>query len=324
MLNWDLYAARLYQNGTTQRERIIERQKSALLKQFYTSPAQKTVLVGEKEKHIIIKSTNAMNKKTFLLCPGEDISIGDIIVWRNLHWLVIERDFDDEISVKGTIVQCNRQIRWQNSTTKEIIERWCLITKPYTSNVSEGTQISVSNREYKVQLPYDNETKLIDLDKRFMLEVIDGRPRTYSCTSVDHQTNVYQDLDNGFIIWNLSQDDAGQPGDNIDLMICNYEEDDAGTYPDVVATINGPDFLRAGLGPWSYQLIGELSALSGTWEIAALDEMAPYISIVNSDPTSVSIFASSEAIGASFELHYIDTNGVVLASKIIEVIDIYG
>ena len=324
MINWDLYRARLQQKGITQRDRIIERQKDALLKQFFHSPADKYVLVGENQKHMIIKSSDAMNQKTFIMCPGEDISIGDIVVWKDLHWLVIERDFDDEITVKGKIVQCNRQIKWQNSKTKQIIERWCLITKPYTSNVTNGTQISVSNREYKVQLPYDEETKLIDLDKRFMLESIDGKPRTYSCTSVDQQTNVYQDLDNGFIIWNLSQDDAGQPGDNLELMICNYEEPENSGSVEFSAVISGPEYLRAGLGPWVYSISDVVGDASGVWKIAAPEEIEQYVYVDKMDALSASIFASCEAIGSSIELHYVGADGSILACKVIEVIDIYG
>ena len=324
MLDWDLYAARLQQNGLSPRDRIIERQRAALQKHFQIAPANKTVMVDDEQKHMLIASSNAMNQKTFVLCPGENIGIGDIVVWRNLHWLVIERDFDDEIAVKGTIVQCNRQIRWQNQDTKQIVERWCLMTKPYTSNVTDGTQISVSNREYKVQLPYDDETRLIDLDRRFMLEVIDGRPRTYSCTSVDQQTNVYQDLDNGFIIWNLSQDDACQPGDNVELMICNYEDPGTDIIPDSIFTIIGPDFLRASLGGFSYAISPSQNNKDCSWEISAQEEIGSHIQIQSSDNKSILIAAEQEAVGSVFELHYVDPSGEILASKAIEVMDIYG
>lgn len=324
MTNWELYEKQLQNADLNYRKRIIEREKNALLKQFLLSPATKNALVGDEEKQMIVKSTQALNEKTFILSPGDTIRIGDIVVWENLHWLVIELDFDNTIALKGRITQCNRQIRWQNTKTGEIIERWCLLTKPYTSNVTDGTQISVSNREYKVQVPYDDETKLIDLDKRFMLEVIDGSPRTYSCTSVDQQTNVYQDLENGFIVWNLSQDGACQPNDNVDLMICDYISpgDDAVGPSDIL--IYGPDIIRASTGQWKFY-IAETNDVSGiVWNVATQPGMKDYIHSFQSGDYGVEISADAAAIGTSIEILITDRLGVEIGRKVVEVVDIYG
>lgn len=224
MINWDVYETRLSVVGTSGRDRTVTRERESILRKYMSSPALKTVSVNGSNMYLLINSTDKPSEKKFNTLPDGIVNIGDIILWQEMHWLVTQVDFDDEISRSGRIVQCNRQIRWQNHATYKIIERWCLVTKPYTSNIDEGKVISTSSREFKVQLPYDDETKLLDLDKRFMLEVINTKPRTYKCTSVDQQTNKYQDIDGGFIVVNLKQDEAGQPGDRTDLMICNYKE----------------------------------------------------------------------------------------------------
>lgn len=323
MIDWGLYEKTLSYLDGNFRDRIIEREKSALLKQFVMSPATKNAIVDGQQKMMIVKSTQALNEKTFVLSPGDDIKIGDIVVWENLHWLVVELDFDNTIALKGRITQCNRQIRWQNVDTGEIIERWCLLTKPYTSNVTNGTQLSVSNREYKVQIPYDNETKLVDLDKRFMLEVIDGRPRTYSCTSVDQQTNVYQDLENGFIVWNLSQDAAGQPDDNVELMICNYVSPTVYPTPSSIA-ISGPDLLRATVGQWPYTIDLAEGVTDVVWDIAAQETVQQYLHVVQESASKILISADHEAIGASFEIVVSNIDGEEMGRKLVEVVDIYG
>ena len=176
------------------------------------------------DQDFVIATTKEKNKCAIFTRPNELLNIGDIIFWNGLHWLVIDKDFQDTVYNSGTIVRCNRTIKWQNQRTGEIIERWCLCTKPYTSNVDNGNIVSVSNREYKIQIPYDSETELIDLGKRFYLEVINGKPKSYAVTSVDTLTNRYQDIGNnsGFIVWNLTQDQAGEDDDNSELMICNY------------------------------------------------------------------------------------------------------
>lgn len=308
----------------TSRDRIISREKEALIAQFEKAPSAKNTLVDGELKKMIVSSTQALNEKTFVLMPGDTIKIGDIVVWENLHWLVVELDFDNTIAYKGRIAQCNRQIRWQNLVTKNIIERWCLMTKPYTSNVTNGTQVSVSNREYKVQIPYDDETKLVDLDKRFMLEIIDGKPRTYSCTSVDQQTNVYQDLENGFIVWNLSQDEAGRPGDNAELMICDYVEPEENLPSSVKASITGMDVLRAGLGEFEYTLDSESDVDVVSWHISVQDEMREYIHMSESGIHSVYLSAAVQAIGALIEIYVTDRLGDEIARKVVEVVDLYG
>lgn len=324
MINWDLYAKQLQHKGMTSRDRIISREKEALIAQFEKAPSAKNTLVDGELKKMIVSSTQVLNEKTFVLMPGDTIKIGDIVVWENLHWLVVELDFDNTIAYKGRIAQCNRQIRWQNPVTKDVIERWCLMTKPYTSNVTNGTQVSVSNREYKVQIPYDDETKLVDLDKRFMLEIIDGKPRTYSCTSVDQQTNVYQDLENGFIVWNLSQDEAGRPGDNAELMICDYVEPEENLPSSVKASITGMDVLRAGLGEFEYTLDSESDVDVVSWHISVQDEMREYIHMSESGIHSVYLSAAVQAIGALIEIYVTDRLGDEIARKVVEVVDLYG
>ena len=325
MINWDLYAKQLQHKGMTSRDRIISREKEALIAQFEKAPSAKNTLVDGELKKMIVSSTQALNEKTFVLMPGDTIKIGDIVVWENLHWLVVELDFDNTIAYKGRIAQCNRQIRWQNPATKDIIERWCLMTKPYTSNVTNGTQVSVSNREYKVQIPYDDETKLVDLDKRFMLELINGRPRTYNCTSVDQQTNVYQDLENGFIVWNLSQDEACHPNDNVDLMVCDYVQGDGDQENPNIYMISGMDVLRAGLGEFLYTLTPTIEGQKNiAWNYSIQTDKREFVHMEQNEDNSVLLSAESQAIGAIIELYVTNRLGEEIARKSIEVVDVYG
>lgn len=181
--------------------------------------------------------------------PGETFNIGDIIYYNTLHWLVTDIKFHDDLNRSGSMVRCNRQLRWQNQQTGEIVERWCLVTKPYTSNIQEGMAIANSNREFKVQVAYDEETIMVGLDRRFLLEVIDGQPKAYQVTSVDTMTNRYQDADGGFLVWNLSQCEYDPLKDNAELMIADYisaktpHEIQAG---ELRSEIAGPDSIRSG------------------------------------------------------------------------------
>lgn len=96
--------------------------------------------------------------------------------------------------------------------------------KPYYSNLDETQILTISSREFKIQVAYDEETSLIDLDKRFMLEVIAGQPRTYKVTSVDAITERFHQSGEirGFLVLNVQQDLYNPKTDNVDLMICDY------------------------------------------------------------------------------------------------------
>ena len=87
----------------------------------------------------------------------------------------------------------------------------------------------MSDREFKIQIAYDEETSLLDLDKRFMLEIIAGRPRTYKVTSVDAITERFHQSGEirGFLVLNVTQDLYNPETDNAELMICDYIDVDA-------------------------------------------------------------------------------------------------
>lgn len=320
-VDWGIYKTRLLTRGVTTRDRVVSDQIDALERQMRNSPSFYEVMVGDAQHSMLIRSTDFHSEKEFQLLPGDKINIGDIVVWSNMHWLVTKIDFDDEITRKGRIVQCNRQIRWQNPRTLEIIERWCLVTKPYTSNVSNGITISSSEREFKVQLPFDEETRLIDLGKRFMLEVIDGNPRTYECTSTDQNTNKYQDIDGGFIVINLTQDPSGHVNDRVDLLLCDYIDPGFSPSPPppekLKCAISGKPEIKIGMKPRNYQAIfyaadGETVAegVRARWTVD-FDESLIGVVAFQTDGNSIQISVPDDEslIGKNIMLTLIDSEG---------------
>lgn len=73
----------------------------------------------------IINSDN-LNEKTIIAMPGQDIEHGSLIYWMDNHWLVTERDANDEVYTKAKMVQCNHQLRWVEDYG-HIYEQWCII-----------------------------------------------------------------------------------------------------------------------------------------------------------------------------------------------------
>lgn len=257
--------------------------------------------------------------------PGETFDIGDIIFYNTLHWLVTDINFHDDMTRSGKMVRCNRQIRWQNQYTGEIIERWCLVTKPYTSNIAEGMAISTSNREFKIQIPYDEETLLVDLDRRFLLETINNKPKAYNVTSVDAQTNHYQDIAGGFLIWNLSQGEYNPHTDNAELMLADYFDPKVEPTPEaplLPCRINGRNTIREDVyrryNVVFYDAAGEItSEPTVQWSVDCDDVDTE----IDGGELVIYVTAGQLPIGSKFTIRAEDVDGVYAPAELeVEVI----
>lgn len=183
-----------------------------------------TLVNGSRQPLLVSQNKSVVTEKKIRAYPGDTLPLGGVVDCFNCKWLITEIDPNREICVTALMEQCNKEICWQNPQTKEIHRRWCTVSKPYFSNLEQNKKTTISQREYKMQLPYDEETALLDVDKRLMLEFVGAEPKTYRVTCVDTMTERYQ-LDGstqGFLVLNLEQDQYIPEKDNPELMICDY------------------------------------------------------------------------------------------------------
>lgn len=73
----------------------------------------------------VINSDN-LNLKTLCTMPGEDLPHGGLVEWMGNHWLITEKDANNELYTKGTMKQCNYLLRWI-AEDDTVVERWCVI-----------------------------------------------------------------------------------------------------------------------------------------------------------------------------------------------------
>lgn len=181
--------------------------------------------INDRPQQLIVSvNKNDRNRKSIIAFPGETFHTGDIVDCYGAKWLITEVDQNKQIYTSGEMQRCNRQLIWQNPKTRKVHSRWVTVEKPYYYNTDQREILTVSTREFKVQVAYDEETSLIDMDKRFMLEIIGDLPRTYTVTSVDSMTERYHEngIIHGFIVLNVKQDLYNPLTDNKELMVCNY------------------------------------------------------------------------------------------------------
>lgn len=211
---------------------------------------------GKQQELIVAKNKSVTNERKISAYPGETFYAGDVVDALNAKWLITEVDQNKEVYTHGIMQLCNRELIWQDPDTGEILRRWVTAEKPYYSNLDEAKPLTVSSREYKIQVTFDEETSLIDIDKRFMLEIIGESPKTYKVTSVDTITDrFYQSGEiRGFLVLNVTQDLYNPKTDRKDLLICDYKEpvqkSDPGMYPmlegEIKFTYSGNATIRQG------------------------------------------------------------------------------
>lgn len=328
-LNWSSYNNRLLGNKTSKREYDIDRYRYDFEKAYVDSPSYHIVQTNGTDVGVIIQPCDAFNEKTFVCPYGTNFELGDVIYWKNTYWLIIEKDVTGEITYKGRIKQCNTRIRWQNPYTKEIISRWCIATKPYYSNMNTGTTLTTSSREYKIQIPYDEETILVNIDRRFILEFIDNEPKAYVLTSTDTLTNHYEGINGGFLIWNVEQTQYNKDTDNLELMVCDYEEPNESVVDTNSAhcIILGSDTIRSGGSKRKYiaKFINsngeEVEGVTPIWNISQRDGL-----VIEEDNNDILLcIVDNSLIGNDIKISLTESSGIYGAFyKDVRVVSLYG
>lgn len=244
----DQYRQAIASNGKTQRDRAVNKGIHDMNKLGPLSPSYKDVLIDSVPRKVNIISSTVTTQKIFHTRPGEDFTIGSIMEWSNSHWLITERDAEDEITVRGKIQICQKEIVWQDVLTHDIVARWATVEKPYYSNLKENNYIGYSTREFRVQMPFDEYSERLDIDKRLMLEIINNEPKTYRITSIDQMTGRidYNNDQIGFLSFNIEQDLYNPETDNVNLMICDYIEPETSDQTGLVISHSGSNELSAG------------------------------------------------------------------------------
>ncbi len=271
--------------------------------------------------------------------PEEDIHLGDIVVWNNIHWLVTKMDFDDTLCYTGVMQQCNRLLFWQNKKTHEIISQWCIVEKPYYSNMKEGKNVTVLTGEYKITIPYNDETKLVGVDKRFLIGEVDGLPQAFILTFRDEITGRYEDLDDsrsGFLIWNVHQDQYDYDRDNAELMIADYigfdvlgSDNELYDSTNIDCIITGHKTIKSGIGYRVYKASLDTDVdfdVEYEWSIESEDpDVANAVHYtVDGDEITVKVDQSNKVLGKTFDI-ILRTNQPDISSDIftVEVIGRY-
>lgn len=218
-IDWTAYNARLNIEGTTNRERNINRFKDNVNRKIQNSPSYKSVKIDDIDRNLVINSGTKPYYKSITSIPNEVFYSGQIVDYANSKYLIKEADSDTELYVDGIMQECDYLLKWQDESGN-IIERWCITESNENEGVDENKVMKLGNGQLKVILPYDSETIKIRRDKRFYIDNNITDPIPYAVTNPSTTSNVRNG--HGYLTFVVSEDRTNTETDRPDLMLCDY------------------------------------------------------------------------------------------------------
>ena len=159
--------------------------------------------------------------------PDEELYVGDLIECYNEKWIVIETSVINPIQTTGIMWLCNFELQYQNNNS-EILSQSCVLDSGvYSTTVTKDTEVQTVNKQFKLYLPYNDDTKKIYIDKRIATDVKYDKygKEILEVFKITGTNRVARSYGTGahLLICEL-RSDVQNENDNLSKMICDYIE----------------------------------------------------------------------------------------------------
>lgn len=174
---WDKYYEMTNSRESSHRDYILQREKRQIRSRIKNSLSYHTVGISNHEncyvQDVAIINSDNLNQKTIISLPDEDILLGGIVHWMHEHWIITERDANNEVYTKGKMVQCNYLLKWVDEN--DIIhEQWSIVedgTKYLTGEFEDRNFIVTrGDSRIAVTVPRNPFTAKLCRENRFIID----------------------------------------------------------------------------------------------------------------------------------------------------------
>ncbi len=220
---WDIYESRIISSGDSQRSRILKREKQYISNKIINSLSYYDVIIDGEKRNVSIMNSDNLNEKIIYSLPGEDLKCGGVVEWANNHWIISEKDANNEVYSKAKLIQCNYLLRWVDKYD-DIHEQWCFIedgTKYLTGEyedrnfvVTRGDSriaMTISKNKYTANFVRENRFIIDDPDSQNKIAYLLTKPLKVGKTF--NGEGVYS-----FVL----QEVVTTEDDNLELGIADY------------------------------------------------------------------------------------------------------
>lgn len=244
---WDSYANRIKVYGKSQRDAALTREFRLLNNKLKDSLSYHDVVIDGIERNVAIINSDNLNEKTMLSLPGENFICGGIVDWADNHWLISEKDANNEIYTKAKLLQCNYLLKWVDDL--DIIhEQWCVIedgTK-YLTGEYEDRNFVVTRGDSRIAMHIGKNANTVKFtrDNRFLIDDPDSDDKlAYLLTK---PLKAGRCFNNEGIYSFVLQEVVSTDNDNMELGIADYYLH----FPKETTNPNKPDSSDTGKKVW--------------------------------------------------------------------------
>lgn len=220
---WDTYQSRIETRGETKRKSALIREQRNLLHKMKDSLSFHTAIVDGEHRCVSIINSDNLNEKLMLSLPGEDFDCGSYVEWADNHWLISEKDANNEIYTKVKLLQCNFLLRWVDN--KNIIhEQWCIIedgTKYLTGEYEYGNLVLTrGDSRIAMTIGRNNDTAQFGREQRFLID--DPASDDKLAYFLTKPLKVGKTYNNSGVYSFVLQETVSTENDNMELGIADY------------------------------------------------------------------------------------------------------
>lgn len=210
-------------------EALIRQTKDNLSAGMSTSINNAKLKRNGKDQNFIVSQTTVRYKYQITAYPDEDLFVGDVIDYADEKWIVVETRVGNPLQKTGVMWLCNITLSFQNGTN-DIITRPAVLDSGVFSTTKNGNEeLQYVDKQFKLYLPYDDDTKKIYVDKRIAVDTrFDKHGKeileVYNITGINRVARSYG-KGGHLLICELRSGTYSPSVDNLELMICDYIAD---------------------------------------------------------------------------------------------------
>lgn len=273
---------------------------------------------------MVMVPTQVRYKCSFLCFPGDTIKAGDFIESFGQKWVVIETNTTNPIQNIGMAWLCNHLFRFQNWNST-IIERWGVLDSGVYSTTQNGNgQVQETDKQFKIYLPYDEDTKKIYVDKRFAVDTrYDSHGNeileVYKVTGLNRVARSYGEGAH-LLILEIRSDNYSPDRDSLEEMVCDYISHTEHTVSPLYCRIDGRDTIRIGstrrLTSFFYT---KPDMATITWSVSHQENGVSLVPTASDSAVTLSVPEDVALIGTVLEVSLTSADGQYVATKLVEV-----
>lgn len=280
-------------------------------------------------QNVTSDSETSSYKRQILSILGE-IECGDYIYHKKSkrYYIAVGLSDNNGMYEKCIFYYCNWNLKFVSPLTNKVVTYpICdLNSTQYNSGVTEKSQIRIGTSQHMLYIPYNEETILLDHDRRFLVDKNKVKPTAYKLTQVDSVSANYGNK--GVLKWTVSEDSLNLQTDNVELMVADYEihtttNGDSSFNNSGNCKIIGADYIKCGGNKRSYKV--EFVTDDEITVIWNVDDLTNNGLICNVGENVIELRCDDTSqIGKTFTLSATDSGGRFdVVSKEIKVVDLY-